>query len=92
MWPPKGGTGQGTPFSPDADANLYANPPQDVPASYVKEIESGEFCELSKLLPKNLSSLDDGEPLTLTMKNSVIKVSKNAKSTISITDIKQWVI
>ena len=80
----------GTPFSPDANTNLYANPLQDVPASYVKEMESGEFFELSKLLPKNLSTFDDGEPLTLTMENSIVNVSKKAKSSTSITDIEQW--
>ena len=56
----------------DANNKEYGNPLQDVPANYVKEIQSGEFFELSKLLPKNLSAFDDGDPLTLTMENSVI--------------------
>ena len=34
---------QGTPLLLDANNNLYGNPFQDVPASYVKEIQSGEF-------------------------------------------------
>lgn len=74
----------------DANNKEYGNPLQDVPANYVKEIQSGEFFELSKLLPKNLSAFDDGDPLTLTMENSVIKVSKKAHSSTSITDIEQW--
>ena len=49
----------------DANNKEYGNPLQDVPANYVKEIQSGEFFELSKLLPKNLSAFDDGDPLTL---------------------------
>lgn len=29
----------------------FASPFQDIPAQYIKEIQSGEFFELSKLLP-----------------------------------------
>ena len=56
----------------------------------VKEILSGEFMELSKLLPKNFNSLQPlhDEPLTLTLENSVIRVNK-AKAT-SITNIEEW--
>ena len=59
-------------------------------AKLVKEILTGEFMELSKLLPKNFNVLNPSqdEPLTLTIENSVIKVNK-AKTT-SITDISEW--
>ena len=62
----------------------------ELPAMLVKEILTGEFMELAKLLPKNLNSLNAShdEPLTLTVDNSVIKVNK-AKVT-SITDIAEW--
>ncbi|XP_078351960.1 uncharacterized protein LOC144636646 [Oculina patagonica] len=81
---------QGMPNLLDGNNQEYGNPLQDVPANYVKEIQSGEFFELSKLLPKNLSAFEDGDPLTLTMENSVIKVCKKANSSTSITDIEQW--
>lgn len=62
----------------------------ELPAKLVKEILTGEFMELSKLLPKNYNVLNplQDEPLTLTVENSVIKVNK-AKAT-SITDISEW--
>ena len=62
----------------------------ELPAKLVKEILTGEFMELSKLLPKNFNVLNPSqdEPLTLTLQNSVIKVNK-AKAT-SITDITEW--
>ena len=46
----------------------------ELPPKLVKEILSGEFLELSKLLPKNFNSLQPlhDEPLTLTLENSVI--------------------
>ena len=61
-----------------------------LPAKLVKEVLSGEFMELSKLLPKHFNTLNPShdEPLTLTVENSVIKVNK-AKAT-SITDIAEW--
>ena len=59
----------------------------ELPAKLVKEILSGEFMELSKLLPQNFNSLQPfyDEHLTLTLENSVIRVNKT-KAT-SITDI-----
>ena len=62
----------------------------ELPAKLVKEILTGEFIELSKLLPKNFNVLNPSqdEPLTLTLENSVIKINK-AKAT-SITDITEW--
>ena len=62
----------------------------ELPAKLVKEILTGEFMELSKLLPKNFNVLHplQDEPLTLTVENSIIKVNK-AKTT-SITDISEW--
>ena len=46
------------------------------PTKLVKEILSGEFMELSELLPKNFNSLQPlhDEALTLTLENSVIGV------------------
>ena len=62
----------------------------ELPAKLVKEILTGEFIEISKLLPKNFNVLNPSqdEPLTLTLENSVIKINK-AKAT-SITDITEW--
>ena len=62
----------------------------EFPPKLVKEILSGEFMELSKLLPKNFNSLQPlhDKPLTLTLENSVIRVNK-AKAT-SITNIEEW--
>ncbi|XP_068679868.1 uncharacterized protein [Montipora foliosa] len=72
------------------DAGLQATPFQDpIPTSYVKEIQSGEFFELSKLLPKNLSNVED-EPLVLSIENSVVTVTKNRKASSTITDVEQW--
>ena len=62
------------------DPGLQATPFQDpIPASYVKEIQSGEVFELSKLLPKNISNVED-EPLVLSIENSVMTVTKNRKA------------
>ena len=58
-----------------SDVCKHAAPFQDVPAQYVKDIQSGEFFELSKLLPKNLSTLDENDNLVLTLDNSVVRVS-----------------
>ena len=52
----------------------FASPFQDIPAQYVKEIQSGEFFYLSKLLPKNLALHDDEDNLVLSLENSVVKV------------------
>lgn len=72
------------------ETGQYAAPFQDpLPASYVKEIQSGEFFELSKLLPKNLSS-SEGEPLVLSLENSVVKVTKRKNTASTITEIEQW--
>ena len=62
----------------------------ELPAKLVKEVLSGEFMELSKLLPKNFNSLQPlhDETLTLSLENSVIRVNK-AKAT-SITNIEEW--
>ena len=59
--------------------------------SYVKDIQGGEFFDLSKLLPKNLSMYDEDDYLTLTLNNAAIKVTKKRKSSPSqITEIEQW--
>ena len=62
----------------------------ELPAKLVKEILTGEFMELSKLLPKHFNVLNPSqdESLTLTLENSVIKINK-AKAT-STTDITEW--
>lgn len=63
----------------------------DIPVAYIKEIQSGEFFDLSKLLPKHLSLYDDDDNLTLTLENSTVKVTKKKNSGQSkITDIEQW--
>ena len=73
-----------------SDICQHAAPFQDIPAQYVKDIESGEFFELSKLLPKYLSEFNDDDNLVLTLDNSVVRVSKKANTSTSITEIEQW--
>ena len=69
----------------------FSFPNQDIPASYVKDNQSGEFFDLSKLLPKKLSMFDEDDNLTLTLDNSAIKVTKKRKSSPSqITEVEQW--
>jgi hypothetical protein len=61
----------------------YGQSFHDIPASYVKKIQSGEFFELSKLLPKNLFNTADEQPVMLTLEkleNSVIKVKPSTQS------------
>ena len=69
----------------------YGNGFHEVPAAYVKKIQSGEFFDLSKLLSKNMS-LDNQpqEDIILTLDNSVIKARKASQSTTKITNIEQW--
>ena len=57
--------------------------------NYIKDIQSGEFFYLSKLLPKNLSLHDDDQNLVLSLGNSVVEVSKKSKTEV-ITEIEQW--
>ena len=73
-----------------SDICQHAAPFQDIPAQYVKDIQFGEFFELSKLLPKNLSEFNDDGNLVLTLDNSVVRVSKKANTSTSITEIEQW--
>ena len=62
----------------------------ELPVKLVKKILTGDFMELSKLLPKNFNVLNPSqdEPLTLTVENAVVKV--NEAKTISITGISEW--
>ena len=69
---------------------LHASPFQDIPASYVKDIQSSEFFQLSKLLPKNLATVEDEDNLVLILNNSVVWVSKKSKTVNSIAEIEQW--
>ena len=73
-----------------SDICQHAAPFQDIPAQHVKDIQSGEFFELSKLLSKNLSEFNDDDNLVLTLDNSVVQVSKKANTSTSITEIEQW--
>lgn len=69
----------------------YGNGFHEVPACYIKQIQSGEFFDLSKLLPKNMSSSTHfDEPMILTLENSVIKAKKASQPSARITDIDQW--
>ena len=64
-------------------------PNQDIPASYVKDIQSGEFFNLSNCYQK-LSMYDEDDNLTSTFDNSAITVTKKRKSSPShITEIEQ---
>ena len=81
----------GTDTSNDSSASQQTlDSVDELPAKLVKEVLSGEFMELSKLLPKNFNSLQPlhDETLTLSLENSVIRVNK-AKAT-SITNIEEW--
>ena len=70
---------------------LYSSEFDEVPTSYVHQIQSGEFFNLLKLLPKNMSFADQLDDHTiLTLENSVIKASPPATS--KITDINPWTI
>ena len=52
----------------------FASPFQGIPGQYIKDIQSGEFFDLSQLLPKNLSLHDEDDNLVLSLENSVVKV------------------
>ena len=52
----------------------------------MKQIQSREFFELSKFLPKHLYHTTDEEPVVLTLENSVVKV----KRATNFTEIEQW--
>jgi len=73
-----------------SDVCQYAAPFQDIPAQYIKDIRSSEFFELSRLLPKRLSAVDEKDNMVLTLDNSIVRVSKKAQTTISITEIEEW--
>ncbi len=76
---------------PQTNVSLpYGNAFHDVPASYIKQIQTGEFFELSKLLPKNLFATTNEQPVSLTLENSIIKVKTSTQSVTNITDIEQW--
>jgi hypothetical protein len=62
----------------------------EVPAAYVKQIQTGEFFDLSKLLPSNSYNASEDEPVTLTLENSVLKVKKSSQSVAKITEIEPW--
>ncbi|XP_078379992.1 uncharacterized protein LOC144662898 [Oculina patagonica] len=81
-----------TAVHPSTTPVSFASPFQEIPGQYIKDIQSGEFFDLSKLLPKNLSLYDEDDNVLLSLENSVVKVSKKSKPTAStsITDIEQW--
>ena len=62
----------------------------DAPASYMKQIQTCEFFELSKLLPKNLFATTNEQPVSLTLENSTLKVKTSTQSVTNIKDIEQW--
>ena len=68
----------------------YAHGFQDVPAAYVKQIQTGEFFDLAKLLPSNYGNLAESEQVTLTLENSVLKVKKSSHCVARITEIEPW--
>lgn len=63
---------------------------QDVPGAYVKQIQTGEFFDLAKLLPSNYRNLAESEQVTLTLENSVLKVKKSSQCVAGITEIEPW--
>ena len=80
-------------FQPNLTTNNvpYGNGFHEVPVPYVKKIQAGEFFDLSKLLPKNMSTNNQSEDaIILTLENSAIKAKKASNPTARITDIEQW--
>ena len=75
---------------PSTTTAPYANGFNEVPAQFVKQIQSGEFFDLAKLLPKHASVQHSEESMILTLENSVIKAKKAPNSFAKITDIEQW--
>ena len=75
-----------------AVAVTFISPFQDILAQYIKEIQSGEFFDLIKLLSNNLQLYDEDNNLVLSLDNSVVKVSRKSKPTpsTSIAKIEQW--
>ncbi|CAB4009663.1 Hypothetical predicted protein [Paramuricea clavata] len=78
-----------TQFAQAEPATPYVHGAHDIPASYVKQIQSGEFFDLSKLLPSSFPTAADDEPVVFTLENSVLKVKKSP-ATQKITSIEQW--
>ena len=69
----------------------YGNNCHEVPASYIKKIQAGEFFYLSKLLPKDISvNNQPDDAIVLTLGNSTIKAKKASQLTTRITNIEQW--
>ncbi|CAB4017097.1 Hypothetical predicted protein, partial [Paramuricea clavata] len=77
-----------TQFAQAEPATPYGHGAHDIPASYVKQIQSGEFFDLSKLLPSSFPTAADDEPVVFTLENSVLKVKKSP-ATQKITSIEQ---
>jgi hypothetical protein len=68
----------------------YGHRALDVPAAYVKQIQTGEFFDLAKLLPREFPSTADEDSVVLTLENSIIKAKKANQQTQKITNIEQW--
>ena len=77
--------------SPQPFANDAFTP--DIPGQYVKAIQTGEFFDISKLLPHNLNGLKgtNDESLFLAVNNdSTLKVEKRANNKKKISNIEEW--
>ena len=69
----------------------YGNNCHEVPGPYIKKIQAGEFFDLSKLLPKNISTNNQpDDAIVLTLENSIVKAKKASQPTARITNIEQW--
>ncbi len=66
----------------------------EIPATFIKSIQSGEFFDLSKLLPENLhgfSAQADTQSFHLALgENSTIKLTSDSTSKKKIRDIQNW--
>ena len=83
-------TSQPSGSNPGLTTVPYGNGFHEVPAPYIKRIQAGEFFDLSKLLPKNMSTNNLSEDaIVLTLENSVIKANKASQPTAKITNIEQ---
>ncbi len=74
---------------PSTTTAPYANSFSKVPAQFVNQIQSGEFFDLAKLLPKNPNVHHSNESMILTLENSMIKDKKLFYPLAKITDIEQ---
>ena len=87
--PPQGPSGTANPPS-HLSAFGSLNPNTTIPEKIKREVLSGEFFELCKLLPKNLSNFHkDNEPVEVSLNGTTLKTTQ-PKTKKTITTIEGW--